>query len=72
MDKYDILTTGYVSILEFNEWNTIGIEDYIEIQARENPRFKHRSSNQAWLHMEAWADNITHIMRERYDGSICF
>lgn len=56
---------GYLDQYEFDNLNQIGLEEYTEIIARENPRFKHRYSNQAWLHMEQWVDDTVYKIREK-------
>ena len=45
--------------------DTIGLEEYLGILHRENPRFKERHSEQAWLFMEQWLDPTVHNIRER-------
>jgi len=61
----DILSDGYIDHMEFDALDQLGMEEYAEVIARENPRFKHRYSNQAWLYMEQWIDPTVYNIREK-------
>ena len=56
---------GVIDQEEFDDLDTIGLEEYLNMLWRTNPRFKERHSRQAWLFMEQWIDPIVHNIRER-------
>lgn len=50
---------------EFDNLNTIGMEDYVHGLINSDPRFMVRHSEQAWLFMEQWIDPTIHKIREK-------
>lgn len=61
----DVFDDDKITKDEFEALDTIGLEEYLDVLWRTNPRFKERHSQQAWLFMEQWVDSTIHNIRER-------
>eukprot|EP00111_Clytia_hemisphaerica_P024777 TCONS_00073008-protein len=60
-----ILDDDIITKEEFQLLSTLAVEKYLDNLWQNHPRFKPRTSQQAWLFMEQWLDPTVHNIRER-------
>ena len=58
--------SGKITEEEFENFNGLGVEDYLNIVMREHPRHRQRNSEQVWLPMHEAYDPILFKLRDRY------
>lgn len=57
---------GKITKEEFETFNTLGVEDYLNVVMREHPKHRQRTSEQVWLPMGEEYDPVLAKLRERY------
>eukprot|EP00112_Aurelia_sp_Birch-Aquarium-sp1_P008210 Seg190.18 transcript_id=Seg190.18/GoldUCD/mRNA.D3Y31 product="Transmembrane prolyl 4-hydroxylase" protein_id=Seg190.18/GoldUCD/D3Y31 len=56
---------GIITREEFENLNTQGLDDYINLMIRDHPRFRQRFSEQTWLPFDKVHSTVLHNIRER-------